>query len=718
MATTYPPYSKMTAITNPVPGTTNFNVSQQNVSAGQYQVNPYSAWFGPINTIPELGPDKDIWRDHQQGPAAYAGKNVYVGDFVIGLVVARQEELTQIIPKRYSQEEHFTWTITRYDVNYVPEVPNEGVVKNQQYSFESGSAHTTRRGMGVKLEWDFYQTAMGKQTYINQISQMVNSMVRTYELEIMNALRVKPMEAGNWDRKYGYLSMSLINLLDSFVENFAVLAKQQDGYGLYTIQNWFQDVSQMNGVELTDVLGGMHIRRWVDLNFAKTKEYWARGPGGENQVANANKPKKRLGEWVYTEIKEFTDIKHKTTLGPMETFTMIGEYNTYFVEDRPKMGITPEDYINGMTTRIFDQEKGDYSDITAQMLFLNTHWENIYSSDVPEETAKQMLAWLFFYPECVDKNEQPKTGNELVAVYDRYFLRLDNIEDDDLRQVCEQFKLPDVRSSSKTAGKRIRDLYCVDPKQPEKCELFVKILKHLGFMSTSLFMRYLMNSMCGLRRGKETGELVIGEIDYGVQVDGNVKTMGGNATYKQAVCIYSPGNIFWFDNALYKQCLGGANSKFFTYDELCKLRRQSFKFNKFSLSDVIHSKSLIAFPVPRQATRAKMPKCIDVTGRFLDEQTYDEPEHHLGAMWMRVLLDMPTQRRHDEAPRKMLQKQLQNSNTIAYQGKQIYQTKLGEFDTYIINQGHHGPNVYPGCEKVRQNKNAEYKHIQAIEQIK
>lgn len=693
---------------------------QENVSAGQYQPSPYQAWFGPPTNIPQQGPERDIWRTHQQGPAAWEGKNVFVGNFILGLVIVTNDELTQIIPKRFTEEKHFKWNVTKYDLALVPEVPPEGVVRVQQYSFESGSATTVRRGLGIKLEWDFFQTEMGQTTYIHQTTQLINSMIRTYELDIMNKLRNAPIEAGNWEKRYGYANVNVNIILNKFVENFAMLAKQLDGQGLYKAIRFFTDISGNNGVELTDILGGMNVRRWIDVNHKKTIEYQYRGNGGQEQVANAGRPKRTMGDWAYHEIKEFTDVKNRTSLGPMETYTMIGEYNTAFAMDRPKDCIESKDYIDAVTIRVFDEDKNsDKVELMADTLFDNVRWELIYDPSVGGtdlKPRKARLAWLFCYPECLDVEGNKKARLDLV--YDNVFMAAARAGAlpgaTEHQQVCYAMQLERPGITGKQRVQQIKSLRKADPLDPAY-DLYSKLIRNISFIIFKPFMRYLMNGMCGVKRGRETGELVIGRIDYGISVNNNDKTMFCNCTYSSACVLYAPQNVFWLDNVLYKQCLGGANTKFFTMSELSTLREANYRFNVLPVNHSLHTKSMIVCPLPKQANSSQIEKVIDITGKFLDDRSYSEPEHFMGAEWMRALLGTAVMRR--TPPRLTFQKQFPNTNTICYQAKQVSQSKLGIFDKVITNAGHHGPYVYSTCANIRNNQDFEYEHVQAIRTV-
>lgn len=711
----------------PIAGHTQLSNSQEMVATGQYQSNPYFKWFGPPTKIPQQGPNKDIHRTHKQGPAAWENKNVHVRDQILGLALTQPSVMSQIFPKRYTNEEHFTWSISRYDLSPHARVPNEGVVKAQQFQSETSSAGVQRVGGGIKGEWDFLQTPEGQQVYVNQVMQQSLTMVMTMELDAMNALRTKPLEKDNWERKYGYAALSVPALLSKMCAIYAMLHKAENGLGMYDVARRLEDFASIDGVTITDLLAPHNMRRHLDVAFKQTIRYSDRGPGGREQVANASSPKGQWGNWKLHEIKDHYNLRKKLSLNPMETFTMIGRYNTFFAKERPKDVVSAEDHINAATVQVYDQERDSMVDITAQMLHMNLAWERFYFKEYnttvnglsSDDRRKIKLALLFFDKKCHDPVS--KAQLDPAAILQVYNQNIGNAlpgDPDFFKKAMSVFKVdgPDTEANWKEKVKNIRAMADYDDDDEnqvqlqQKKEIFAAVVRNMSYMTVAPFMRQLMAGVCALRGGKDTGEMVVGGVDYGMSVNNNDKTFLGNLTYKTACIIYVPQNIFWLDNIQYKQYLGGSNTQFFTHDELRALRDAQFRFNFLPLSSSLLKKSLIVVPMPKTCVTQELQSCIDITGKFLDERAFNEPVHFKGADFINEVLQTHNMRNRKPV-RVTFQKQLQDSNTICYQSKQIMQSRLGVFDKKIDNTGPHGKREGPGARAVRDGDEAEVTDI-------
>lgn len=385
-----------------------YNPSQQNVSMGGgvdgNAMNQLLGFFGPPPKNPTGDASRNIWRTHEQFPAAYEGSSEFMGHVITGLVAEANDFLSTIIfPKVITDQIHYDWTITKFNQTLVPEVPHEGVGRVLEYTKESGEAHSVRRGQSIKLEFDFFMTQQGKDTYYNQVTQLTNNVIRTYQLDILHAIRNCHATEQAWNDQYGIHRLNVAQRLQSEVDQFACIPKDIDGKGVFKISSIFKRHAERLGFEIDAVLGRDIMMRWIDINQIKTTAFMWRGPGGIEQMQRAGAGVGTFGGLPFYPIKNYSDIYGTNDIGPMQSYAQIGEYNTI---GKGKKQI-----------KIFSEDLGDDDvTITRAAAWMAIHWNEIqkkydavdgkFKADWDEHynkvTPMAMKAW-------VDADDETKT---------------------------------------------------------------------------------------------------------------------------------------------------------------------------------------------------------------------------------------------------------------------------------------------------------------------
>jgi hypothetical protein len=623
-----------------------YDPAQQNVSSGggvdSGAMNKLMAFFGPPPKNPTMDATRDMWRTHDQFPAAYEGSSVFMGHVITGLIAEANDFLSTIIcPKVLTDEIHFNWTLTKFNQTLVPEVPHEGVGRVLEYTEESGEAHSVRRGQSIKLEFDFFRTQKGKETYYNQVTQLTNNVIRTYQLDILHAIRNCHATEQAWRNQYGVERINVQQRLRAEVDQFAIIPKDVDAKGIFKLVSLFKRHAERLGFEIDAVLGRDIMMRWVELNQIKSTAYIWRGPGGIEQMQRAGAGVGTLVGLPFYPIKNYADIYGNEQIGPMQSFAQIGEFNWVPAP--------------GAATSVYGQEP----------------YIEIYCEEDDSDDAK--ITW--------------KEAHKAI-----HWDALDKLYDEDT----------DFAAKWDKAYNKKR------PSAIEKEKDYIVLLERP-------FMKYRMESLVFMKAGESTGVLNMGVGDFSFSQDGKIKTLYCFYTYYSACVIHNEKQVLIADNVHYDQYLGGCSEKFITVQDLDELKQQQYRFENLDPNSQIFTKSIIAWPVPKDVTTIKAGP-HDITGFFVD----DALEKNAPIAGLECLGHyLMTQGQMDRAPRGLtFQRRIPAVNTIVFQGFQkMYKNSDPKPVKVIRNTGHHGPQIYPGCGKIRQGQDYEYKQITYIESI-
>lgn len=369
------------ALAYPIPNTGIYNPSQPNVSmaggSNSTAMNELMKFFGPPPSNPNLDASRDRWVTHDQFPAAYEGKSLFMGSVIHGLYVEQNDFLTTIIlPKTYEDNIHYQWTITKFNQTLVPEVAHEAPGRVLEYSKESGEAHSVRRGQSIKLEFEFFKTPQGIQTYYNQVTQLTNNVLRTLQLDVLHAIRNCHVIEQKWREQYAVDRINVTQRIKREIEQFAIIPKDPDAKGMFKLVSNYRGHADRLQFEIDACLGRHKLMRWKDLNQIKSTAYMWRGPGGIEQMQRAGDGVNTVEGIPFYPVKNYSDIYGNNDIGPLQSFAQIGEWN-----EIPK----DVDWI-----KMYDEDKDSIdATIKREVAWKNIHWEALQTLYVENETFQK-----------------------------------------------------------------------------------------------------------------------------------------------------------------------------------------------------------------------------------------------------------------------------------------------------------------------------------------
>lgn len=216
---------------------------------------------------------------------------------------------------------------------------------------------------------------------------------------------------------------------------------------------------------------------------------------------------------------------------------------------------------------------------------------------------------------------------------------------------------------------------------------------------------YNMASAILAKGGSELGSTYHGHHDFLLSDDIIRKVHVGHFTFYSKAVVKNPKNYIIVEDVFCRGYVGGEGSKpYKNADDYLNDRRGG---------RVGRDKSIIAVAVLK-GTRKVLGPVLDITGRFhpsiYERFAGDDPsdstlEHYPQSQFVYSALRLQESdpfRQTDEDP---FINRVQRLNTVCFRGHQMEKDN-GSWKVTQVNEGHWGPNVYPGCKKVRDGENS------------
>jgi hypothetical protein len=238
----------------------------------------------------------------------------------------------------------------------------------------------------------------------------------------------------------------------------------------------------------------------------------------------------------------------------------------------------------------------------------------------------------------------------------------------------------------------------------------------VSFMIAAFNMTYKTDMVVYMRGGRETGATFHGHPNTEISRDGKVKTTFVHITYYLCAVVWAWKNIFYVKNALYNSYEYGNNSQFFTDDELLELSSHEFDVEKDD-TNTLRSKSLVCFLIHSSTRYTDVDKRIHMTGQFVDNPTASANGrlHYSTAKAYRDKYNL--RKLNPREYRTGAIRGVARGNGLLCSGHYTYYDfAKRKFETRA-NTGHHGPKVYPGCERVRNGMMDELINVSATHNV-
>jgi hypothetical protein len=270
----------------------------------------------------------------------------------------------------------------------------------------------------------------------------------------------------------------------------------------------------------------------------------------------------------------------------------------------------------------------------------------------------------------------------------------------------------------------------------------------VGVMLVRAFWTHDMYSFVYMRRGLETGATFAGHNDFQIANEVQTKKQYGHYTYNSKAVVYNPANVYVARDVYYANYVGGGDCVFIepNHDPETGAPVQTDLMAEDEVSG-----SILSFIIPACGVKYENPMSItgkwelpQATNTIETQRSQDQAQeiarmnggnqgrdltkrrknirtHYATAvfytwLWMLdVLADDARSRAEREADEYSYFDYGMRNTTVVYQDHQMCYKRIaaghGDFNRVIINTGHHGPNVYPGCGKVRKGEVVALKEI-------
>ena len=217
---------------------------------------------------------------------------------------------------------------------------------------------------------------------------------------------------------------------------------------------------------------------------------------------------------------------------------------------------------------------------------------------------------------------------------------------------------------------------------------------------------YRMASAILAQGGSSLGSTFHGHHDFMLSDDVIRKIHVGHYTFYSKSVVKKPKLYCLIEDVFSQGYVGGENAEAFDDAQKYRDARNEGTLGREGPSLVVVSTNA--------ASVAKIPNCIDLTGRF-HPSFYERfngaykdinKSHYSGAGVVFDLLGLADIDPYRQTDNDAFLNRVQRINTVCYRGCEGKDDGKGVFKVVQLNQGHWGENVYPGVRRVRDGENS------------
>ena len=218
-------------------------------------------------------------------PKAYEGKNKHLESVLDYLITEEDAWYTKdILPWVLTDDLSVKWDIFRFNKTLMDLEPHQGVPRYVTAERESRSDRLVRRGLAFIIEHGFYKTDQGRQHYLMNLRQIVDSVNETAYHGVIHALLTSKNHYKEWESQHGTLVVRPGQLLERQRRRWAVVQKQERGF--YLLDAELKDQMKYEGVTPNAWILPSKFSIYVTMVPSAEVEYNRKGPGA---VANLEK---------------------------------------------------------------------------------------------------------------------------------------------------------------------------------------------------------------------------------------------------------------------------------------------------------------------------------------------------------------------------------------------------------------------------------------------
>jgi len=292
-------------------------------------------------------------------PKAYEGKNKHLESVLDYLVTEEDAWYTRsVLPWVLTDDLSVKWDIFRFNKTLMDLEPHQGVPRYVTAERESRSDRLVRRGLAFIIEHGFYKTDQGRQHYLMNLRQIVDSVNETAYHGVIHALLSSKNHYKEWERQHGATVTRAGQLLRQQRRRWAVVQKQERG--LYLLDAELKDQMKYEGVSPDVWILPSKMSIYVTMVPSAEVEFYRKGSGA---AANLEKGPDNLLTFRGSKVFETRPFDIDFIGEPRDLLVrqrQIGEYFVFPTQAEAGANNPRDIYIYSMDSDRF--EKMDYAE--------------------------------------------------------------------------------------------------------------------------------------------------------------------------------------------------------------------------------------------------------------------------------------------------------------------------------------------------------------------
>jgi len=211
-------------------------------------------------------------------PKAYEGKNKHLETVLDYLITEEDAWYTStVLPWVLTDDLSVKWEIFRFNKTLMDLEPHQGVPRYVTAERESRSDRLVRRGLAFIIEHGFYKTDQGRQHYLMNLRQIVDSVNETAYHGVIHALLTSKNHYKEWERQHGSTVTRAGQLMRQQRRRWAVVQKQERG--LYLLDAELKDQMKYEGVRPDVWILPSKMSIYVTMVPSAEVEFFRKGAG-------------------------------------------------------------------------------------------------------------------------------------------------------------------------------------------------------------------------------------------------------------------------------------------------------------------------------------------------------------------------------------------------------------------------------------------------------
>lgn len=637
---------------------------------------------------------------------------------------------------------NFTWQEIHFNEGIAPQTEVLGVPKLFTHNKSKRGARAVRRMVGVKIESGFFMTPEGREDWRNQIEQMVTIIQNTNEYDIMIELLQTCMRRdasaremnGPYNHVYGVNDpLSFEQKLELDRDMFAIVNKTPDSRGFLSLVTNLKTIMKRNGVEPDAMVVPPYMLGYYYTTKDDLWQFSSAGPSVESNRAfaqdiggNGAVRSQTIGNLKLIDSYIYRPVKgaRRSACDLLTVPCQIGEFypmeiDMFYRDEKDFKNFKSSD----RDIRIFNEDHSRFSTVR----FIDA-LENTFRFKMDENDKIDGEGILDQENHSVN-DDMFMNGNAPVSKWGD----VDYINNDEsiVRKVVqtmlnmftdEEMKVLDVSDfaiasnaatatsaqaaayeAKKLLEKKFKDALDIGVKIDKKSlrDILVSIFKELPVNFKTMkamynndiyipvdiilcrpWMTYNMSSVIVMKAGRETGETMIGKIDFNMTSNTQDRTLVASAAYYSKAIVTNRKNVVVAPKVFCQNYISGNNVQF--------VKPSVMKDEIGRFSGIVNSKqSLIALLVP-PGDNVHEHNWIDFNGK---NSKYDsEKPFHASTDYYTNLFGID-QNETDSPFEDYLDYETRTfpPNTICWLGHMEYGPNFSKVN---INMGHLGPYTY------------------------